>query len=259
MDNDLEEDFFNECLENTNNLSETKEYLPEVTINNDFFKIVEKPGINNLLYKTIYQTNNDNDLDKNKDYYSNHLFCKFCSEYKVLPENEISNFIDYHINVLNNNKSIIFKKKILKYLTLVFRVCPNLFQFDNIIYCDYLRKLFFNLIGTNEKDYISLNDMYLNNELYYKYIAITKKKMTPFVYEIYFYQPDLKYESYTKCTICKGYMCPIHFYLSNSYCSKCTYCEQYWTVCGWCKDFFNEEYACKYIHQNNLKISLFIL
>lgn len=183
----------------------------------------------------------------NKTNYNNTNFCVCCKNQLVIPDTEINNFVNAHINTT--------KKKYIKYLLTVFRLCPKMLPFSFIMSNKFLREYIYNYLklpdnfknNLNKRTVLDINSDYL---VYNTYMTKTNRKITPFVYEIYFHQPNLNYDDYSKCSICCNYICPMHLYLSNSIYSHCNLCGGRWLICGWCKPSFNEYYACKFIHKN---------
>ena len=197
-----------------------------------------------IYYQEIY-TIYDNEPDNNTDY-TNSNFCIYCKNKMVIPYNEINNFAKIHINV--------HKKRYVKYLIAVFKLRANLLPYNFVMTNKILRELVYSYLNLPDKFANNINertesDIKIDYSIYTTYLLKNNRETTTFVYEIYFHQPDLKYEDYLKCSMCKMYLCPMHLYLSNSTFSQCNFCDKKWLVCGWCKPFFNEYYACKYIHK----------
>ena len=197
-------------------------------------------------YKNLYFRNNQQDCNTND--YKNTSFCFYCKTNLVIPSTEINNFINLYI--YSN------KKKHIKYLLLVFRLCPNLLPFNFVMTNKILRNTIFNLLNITDNFKNNLNDRsYLDiindYSVYNRYIKHINNliNLQPYVYEIYFNQPDLKFSDYIKCSTCNNYICPMHVFLLYYFCSSCSFCEKKWFVCGYCRPIFNEEYACKYIHK----------
>lgn len=196
-----------------------------------------------IYYEMVYSYN---ELPENNSDYSNESFCSCCKNQLVIPYTEIDNFVRTHSNIN--------KKKFNKYLMLLFRLCPNLLPFNFIMTNKFLREKVYSYLNLhdnfkynpNERTYENINTDYT---IYSIYLSKTNREMSPFVYEIYFHQVNLKYEDYIKCSICRRYQCPMHMYLSNCLFSKCTYCDKNCIICGWCKPIYNEYYACKFIHK----------
>ena len=181
------------------------------------------------LYSNIYFEVRLNVFSSHK----NMNFCFFCKNYMVVPNYEIFNFLTKHLSL----------NKYSKYLIIVFRLQPDLFTGIDIMKNKYLRKYILNYLNIQEKNV--LNDV--------DYLMLYKNKLKnctiEYIYENLFHQPNLTYIDYIKCDSCKNYLCPMHIYLSNSLYKSCDICNvQKWTICGWCKNDFDEKYACKYMH-----------
>ena len=158
--------------------------------------------------------------------------CYYCNKELVIPPNEVDNFINKHMN----------KKKKSLYVILVFRLCPTLLPCYFVMNNPTLKKIIIDYFNINDNNI----DYYL---LYQNYNYVINKNITSFMYNIYFNQPELKYDDHIKCSLCNNYMCPMHIYLSNTSYFKCKYCCKKWILCGWCKPLFDEYYACEYIHK----------
>lgn len=188
----------------------------------------------------FYQREEDSEIKKSINY-ENENFCFYCKNYLVLPDYEIKNFLNFHL----------VQKKYSKYLILVFRLCPNIFSYINVMENKYLRKYIYNYLDIqdiviDDKDIKFSNDINIYNHYQLKNNHQTKE----YIYENLFHQPNLKYTDYVKCDSCKHYLCPMHTYLSKFYFNKCDSCNnKTWTICGWCKYSFNEGLACEYIHK----------
>lgn len=195
-------------------------------------------------YKNFYEKIELEDIAKSSNY-NNECFCYYCKNNLILPDFEIINFINSHLESNKNSK----------YLLLVFRLCPRIFSNYDVMANKQLRKYIRNYLGisddfSNDKssETSSLND--LNNVIILnQYLSKITGCLNSYIYENLFHQPNLKYVDYVKCDSCKNYMCPKHTYLSNCYYAKCKSCNiKTWTICGWCKSGFNEDIACKYLH-----------
>jgi len=217
---------------------------PSININepisNSFDNILYLPSINinhfHMLnyYKNIY-TISDHVIYENTTNFANNNFCFYCQKYKIIPDQEINNFLYNHI-ILNKNP---------KYLKIVYRLCPEYFSTINVLSNKYLKNIVQNKFGIHEKEIVTNPTLIFNNYLYdgiFEFDIVHR-------FDILFHQENLTYCDYIKCDICKYYMCPMHVYLSNCYFAKCNICkEKLWNLCGWCKFHFNEQYACYYIH-----------
>lgn len=198
------------------------------------------------MYKQMYESSSLESADRNTNY-SNLSFCNFCRNQVVIPFSETDNFINAHRNI----NSIKYKK----YLLPVFRLCPFLFDLDFVMSNKLLRGIVYNHLGiidnfkNNPLERME-HDVINDYAVYNNYLSRIRHDKTHFVFEIYFHQPELQFSDYVKCNICKSYLCPLHFYISNSHCVGCKYCDKKWLICSNCKPVFNEFYACKYIHKN---------
>lgn len=192
-----------------------------------------------ILQKDFYTRPEREEIYKSSNY-NNHCFCYYCKNYLVLAESEISLFLNLHMILKKNSK----------YLILVFRLCPNIFLNYDIMINKYLRKYILNYLNLPDEKFDNKCDNYFNNMMILnQYFSIINKSTNAHIFENLFHQPNLKYGDYLKCDSCKNYMCPKHIYLANCYFAKCKICNSNnWTICGWCKPNFNEEYACEYIH-----------
>jgi hypothetical protein len=206
----------------------------------DFFDFIESCDYTkfnlDILSKEFYEKPEEEENLKSTNYNNEH-FCYYCKNYMVMPDYEIINFLKFHLSL----------KKYSKYLILVFRLCPFIFNYINVMENKYLRKFIFN--------YLNISDCYsnaINLDIFNKYNEKYGCYLKTHVYENLFHQPNLTFFDYIKCDSCKKYLCPMHRYLSNCYYKKCQICNnKLWTICGWCKSSFNEEIACKYIHKKN--------
>jgi hypothetical protein len=203
-------------------------------LDSTFYNIFQKD-----IYKSFYERPEQEEIYKSSNF-NNQFFCHYCKNYLVLAEAEIALFLNLHIT-LNKN---------YKYLILVFRLCPNIFLNYDIMMNKYLRRYIFNYLNLSDETFYNNADKYFYNIIILnQYFSIINKSTNSHIFENLFHQPNLKYEDYLKCDSCKNYMCPKHMYLSNCYFAKCKICKSNnWTICGWCKPNFNEEYACEYIH-----------
>lgn len=238
---------------NTNNFTETElnnmEIIPlpscNISIGDEMFWEVNSEKSYELLYDS-YKNDYYKNIINNSNNYSNTHFCHCCRNQLVLSYNDINNFINSHAY----SKS----KKCIKYLLMVFRLCPHFFPIDIVMNSIVLRNRVYSHLQLPDKfknnpSERSQQDIVADTSIYETYYSKIHKELNPFVYEIYFHQPNLTFSDYIQCSVCKSYMCPMHFYLSNSNCSKCKFCDKNWVVCGWCKNIFTEEYACKFIHK----------
>lgn len=200
-----------------------------------------------LYYENMYNRNNNQDIlsQLTSTNYTNTSFCFYCRSNLVIPNTEINNFIDLYI--YSN------KKKHIKYLLLVFRLCPNLLPFKFVMTNKILRSTIYDFLNIDDKfknnpDERTDLDIINDYSVYNTYIK-NIKDIPQYIYEIYFNQPNLKFSDYIMCTICNNYICPMHIFLLDYICSSCNFCEKKWFVCGYCRPNFNEQYACKYIHK----------
>ena len=186
------------------------------------------------IYKELYESDETSDIMNSSDYDNSH-FCFYCKNYLVLPNFETINFLKTHL----------IDKKNYKYLLLVFRLCPSIFDIKHILGNKYLKKYVYDYLGIKEP---KTSDLVILNQ----YSIKVGTNFKPHVFENLFHQPDLKYTDYIKCDSCKNYLCPMHIHLGSCTYKKCEVCnDKTWMICGWCKVDFKEEYACKYIHQKN--------
>ena len=219
-----EDDFF----ELINILEPTNEYENDINLKNILINFYER----------------EEDIEiKNSINYDNGHFCFYCKNYMVLPEYEIINFSNFHLK----------QKKYSKYLMLVFRLCPNIFSYECVMENKYLRNYIHKYLNLEEVEFTDPNEKMLKElVIYSQYEIKTKKCDSSHIYENLFHQPNLKYIDYLKCDSCKNYVCPMHIYLSKFNFRDCNICKtKKWSICGWCKYDFNQELACKYIHQKN--------
>jgi len=221
-----EDDFF----ELINNLEPTNEFENDINFKNILINFYEK----------------EEDIEiKNSTNYDNGHFCFYCKNYMVLPDYEIINFLNFHLT----------QKKYSKYLILVFRLCPNIFSYQLVMENKYLRNYIHNYLNLEEVEFNDPNEKMIKELIIYSQYEIKTKNSrcnSSHIYENLFYQSNLKYIDYVKCDSCKNYLCPMHIYLSKFNFRDCNICKtKKWSICGWCKYDFNEELACKYIHQKN--------
>jgi hypothetical protein len=169
--------------------------------------------------------------------YDSNFCCKYCKTHDFIPNMEINNFLNKHL-VLNKNK---------KFLLMAYRLIPEIF-----IYHD---------ISTHEllKNFLQNNSGQLTNNYKYMFPDISNPNTytynfdRAFRFASLFYQPNLAFEDYLRCDLCKNYVCPYHIYLSNCLFKKCTMCnKKKWVICGWCKFDFNEYWGCIIVHHDNL-------
>jgi hypothetical protein len=250
-DNDNEKDEDNNDKDNNdkfdiiysnNNLSDEHIYdeTDELSIINYYYED------NNLKKKELlklYYNETESEIITKSSNYNNEFFCNYCKNHMLLPDCEIDTFLYDHFMW---NK----KPKSLKYLYLVFRLSPHIFNREQIMTNKYLRKYIIDYLHVDNtyfhKQHI-INDLILLN----KYFEQVSNCSNLFIFENLFHQPNLTYIDYLKCDSCKNYMCPKHTYLANCYFATCSYCNiKKWTICGWCKLHFDEKYACKYIHMS---------
>lgn len=206
----------------------------------DFLLCEQRPMTPSVeeMYKEIYERSESEDIKSSIDY-DNMKFCYCCEQNLILPIYEITNFIRHHL-LLN---------KYSKYLIIVFRLCPTIFLDYDVSENKHLKKYILDYISSKDKCEIDTgNSIFANLNLVNQYELCTRKSSNSHIFEILFHQENLKYTDYIKCDSCKQYLCPMHTYLGNCIYKKCNYCDKRWTICGWCKSEFNEEYACKYIH-----------
>lgn len=217
-----------EIMQNDNNDIDLCSLLDEITKENDIS--------NDVLNKYFYDRTENYKTEKTTDY-TNQNFCYYCSNYMVLPNQEMDNFLNNHFKI----------NKYSKYLFLVFRLCPYIFYSVDVMSNKYLEK--FILTDLNlQSDY----DKNKKFDIFNDYNIKNGFQLKPFVFENLFHQPKLNFCDYIKCDICKNYLCPMHVSLSNCFHKKCNICsDKIWNVCGWCKFDFEEHIACKYIHQKN--------
>lgn len=197
-----------------------------------------------LYYQNLYSNNLNSSCACDSINSSN---CYYCLNYMVIPPTEISNFIKMHLHL--------DKKHHAKYLIAVFKLCGKLLPYDFVMGNKILRNIVYNYFNLQDKFSNNISDRTTNDIqsdylLYNNYILNNNHiKINSFVYNIYFNQPNLEYDDYFTCSLCKVNLCPMHLYLSNIICNKCNYCNKKWLICGWCKPLFNEFYGCKYIHK----------
>lgn len=197
------------------------------------------------LYFNIYGNPEMDIVDKNTNYTNMH-FCNYCKTYQILPNNEINAFLARHENMTN--------KKHIKYLILTFRLNPSIFYADFVMDNKILREIVFNFLQQDDKFKNNLlkrtqDDMLIDRSFYNSYFVNINKNISPFIYETYFHQPKLDFTDYIKCTFCRKFICPMHCYITSLYCAKCNYCDKKWIICGWCKEMFDEKYACNILHK----------
>ncbi len=237
-----------ELLNTENVISEIDE---DLKTEDEFFDLMDNLEPRNKLENDInfenilinfYEKEEDIEI-KNSINYDNEHFCFYCKNYMVLPEYEIINFLNLHLT----------QKKYSKYLMVVFRLCPNVFSYQRAMENKYLRKYIHNYLNLEEVEFNDPNEKMLKElVIFSQYEIKTKQCNSSHIYENLFHQPNLKYIDYLKCDSCKNYVCPMHVYLSKFNFRDCDICKtKKWSICGWCKYNFNEELACKYIHQKN--------
>lgn len=199
------------------------------------------------LCKLFYERDETEITVKSSDY-SNESFCHYCRNHQVLPDFEIYNFLDKYL-MTNTNANI-------KYLILVFRLRPEIFFRYDVMMNKHLRKYILSYLHLDKSilDDLNLDDpsqIFLKNmNILNQYYSKVASSINSHVYENLFHQVNLKFIDYLRCDSCKNYMCPKHTYLANCYFGKCKSCEvKNWTICGWCKPSFNEDFACKYLHK----------
>lgn len=238
-----------QILNTENTFSEVNEDEFSEVNEDEFFELInnlEATNKNDIDLENIlvnfYEKEEDVEIKKSINYDNQH-FCFYCKNYMVLPECEIINFLNYHLT----------QKKYSKYLMLVFRLCPNIFSYQYVMLNKYLRKHIHNYLNLEEIEFNDRNEKMLKElVILCQYEIKTKNFNSSYIYENLFYQPNLKYIDYLKCDSCKNYVCPMHVYLSKFNFRECNICKiKKWSICGWCKYNFNEELACKYIHQKN--------
>jgi hypothetical protein len=191
------------------------------------------------IYKNMYECEESYDIRGTTNYNNMH-FCYYCKQNLVIPAGEITKFLNYHV----------YSKKYSKYLLIVFRLFPSIFIGYNILENKFLKKFILDYLSFKEHckfeiEFAEFASLKLINE----YELQTRNNLNSHIFENIFYQENLKYTDYIKCDSCKNYLCPMHIYLGNCIYKCCDICNKKWTICGWCKPDFNEEYACKYIHQ----------
>lgn len=230
---------FNECVKD----DELEEYI----LTQDSTKSSLPTGHEEIC-KMFYERNEPILNTKSSDY-SNESFCSCCKIYQTLPDFEIYNFLNKYL-ITNTNRNI-------KYLIIVFRLRPEIFSRCDIMMNKHLRKYIFSYLSINNTNPYNLI-LENSEEIFFKNISVLNEyfsKITgtinTYIYENLFHQPNLNFTDYVKCDSCKNYMCPMHTYLANCYFAKCRSCNvQNWSICGWCKPGFNEDFACKYLHNN---------
>lgn len=141
-------------------------------------------------------------------------FCNFCKNHILFNEEESDDFL---------NKFLYkgFNKKIL---TLAFRLNPTLI--DHVKF-DYYKKL--NNIFLDIKLPIIYNIGYIN------------------IFEIYFYQENLKYNDFEKCCLCNKYYCPLHLYISQFKLFRCN-CKKEIYICNDCYHAYSKNIICTILH-----------
>ena len=182
------------------------------------------------------------------DEFANEKFCHYCKYKNVIPISEKNIFIEKHFE--NDAKT----KKAREYLFLVFRLCPRYFENLNVMGNKHLRKYIFSYL--NEMDVIHKSpyaQLLQDNNILCKYYNLASASVNEYVYEVLFHQPNLTYFDYTKCDFCEKNICPKHSYLSNHTFFKCSICNVHsWSICGWCKPFFDEVVLCNYKHKKHI-------
>lgn len=177
-------------------------------------------------------------LNNSDKFVDNKCYC--CKNYLIIHELLQYKFIEkYKISSLDNKENNA-QKLPSKYIKILFRLKPKLFiglKFNNYKYLDSLK---FNY--------------YINNY------------NLSFLFETYFYQPDISYDDYIICTICLKDFCPIHTVLNEFFMKKCNCCSKYWNICAWCKNDYlfeqfdfddkiiNEDILCCCFHEPITKI-----
>jgi hypothetical protein len=226
-------------LDDLDNLDDwdDKELMADYILDTQYLIPFTPPTVEENFYKNFYEKLELDEVAKSSNY-DNECFCHYCKNYLVLPQFEILNFLDSHFTLNKNSK----------YLILVFRLCPEIFSDCDILTNKYLKKYIMNYLNLYNLIYDSTENF--KNIVINQYFSKISNSFNSHIYEILFHQSNLKYIDYVKCDSCKNYMCPKHTYLSNCYFAKCKCCNtKSWTICGWCKPGFNEEIACKYLHQ----------
>ena len=163
------------------------------------YKFIEKYNKNKSQFRTIHKINLFN-LNLNS-----------------ITDTEISTQIDDVFNQINLNPTPYPTPNPTpnptpssKYIKLLYRLKPDIFLNLNLSNYKYLESINFNYCKTQDN--------------------------LKYIYEIYFYQPDISDYDYINCTICSKKYCPIHIILNEFYMKKCNYCIKYWNICAWCKN-----------------------
>lgn len=217
-----------------------------------YFELVELKF--KLQKQNIFHYENISDKFTNNRCYccKNYLIIHELEEYKFIEKYNKKKFTSNNYNNFSNENNYSSDEKkysgiynILsnlkprlssKYIKILFRLKPELFKHLNLTKYKYIENLPYNYCKNNEN--------------------------LTYLYENYFYQPDINDGDYVKCSICTKEYCNIHIQFNPFYMKKCSFCSKYWSICTWCKydhlllqfDFqdniFDENIVCKCFHSN---------
>jgi hypothetical protein len=177
--------------------------------------------------KLLLEIKNNLHLNNSDKFLDNKCYC--CKNYLIIHELLQYKFIEKYKKNKEFLDDNIPQQLPSKYIKMLFRLKPKLFSGLNLENYKYLDSLKFNYNINNDN--------------------------LSFLFETYFYQPNISYDDYIICTICLKDYCPIHTILNEFFMKKCNCCSKYWNICAWCKnDYLFEQFDC-----NNKIIDEYIL
>jgi len=173
------------------------------------FVILDKNDLNKIIEEDYYVLNIYNISSD----YSNKCFCYYCINYFNIHKTDYEYLLDKYYY---NNKNT-------KILILLYRLWTDLFM---------------NIDISTHKVLANIN------------IPLTKSfEHWRFIFDIYFYQPNLILDDYAQCDICKICICPLHQEICPFLYKKCIICnKKNWSLCGKCKNKYIPGYICNKYH-----------
>jgi len=197
-------------IKQTNSFDDINEFI----IKNDIQNSIENFDLSSYIEPIIFEEINLNNSDKFLD---NKCYC--CKNYLIIHELLQYKFIEKYKKNKEFLDDNIPQQLPSKYIKMLFRLKPKLFSGLNLENYKYLDSLKYNY--------------YINND------------NLSFLFETYFYQPNISYDDYIICTICLKNYCPKHTILNEFFMKKCNCCSKYWNICAWCKnDYLFEQFDC---------------